>query len=40
VVKDAIETLKAEDGARAIAELSALGAGMITTEEALAKLEQ
>ncbi len=39
VVEDAIETLKSEDGARAIAELQALGAKMITTDQALAKLE-
>jgi nicotinamidase/pyrazinamidase len=35
VVKDAIETLKAEDGARAVAELQALGAKFITTDQAL-----
>jgi nicotinamidase/pyrazinamidase len=39
IVKDAIETLKAEDGARAIAELQSLGATFITTDEALAKLD-
>ena len=38
VVKDAIETLKAEDGARAEAELQALGAKFITTDQALALL--
>jgi nicotinamidase/pyrazinamidase len=38
VVKDAIETLKAEDGARAVAELQALGAKFITTDQALALL--
>jgi nicotinamidase/pyrazinamidase len=38
VVKDAIETLKAEDGARTVAELQALGARFITTAEALALL--
>ena len=38
VVKDAIETLKAEDGERSIAELKALGAKFITTEQALALL--
>ena len=37
VVKDAIETLKAEDGERTIAELSDLGAQFISTSEALAK---
>jgi len=36
VVEDAIETLKAEDGQRAVAELQALGAKFITTEHALA----
>jgi nicotinamidase/pyrazinamidase len=35
VVKDAIETLKAEDGAQAIAELSGMGAEFITTDDAL-----
>jgi nicotinamidase/pyrazinamidase len=38
VVEDAIETLKAEDGERTIAELKALGARFITTGEALALL--
>ena len=38
VVKDAIETLKAEDGERAIAELESLGATFITTDQALARL--
>jgi nicotinamidase/pyrazinamidase len=38
VVKDAIETLKAEDGERTIAELEALGAKFITTDQALALL--
>jgi len=38
VVKDAIETLKAEDGERTIAELEALGATFITTHQALARL--
>jgi nicotinamidase/pyrazinamidase len=38
VVKDAIETLKAEDGERTVQELKALGAKFITTEEALAQL--
>jgi nicotinamidase-related amidase len=40
VVKDAIETLKAEDGARTVAELRALGAKFITTDEALALLDR
>jgi nicotinamidase/pyrazinamidase len=35
VVKDAIETIKAEDGARTVAELQALGAKFITTDQAL-----
>jgi nicotinamidase/pyrazinamidase len=35
VVEDAIETLKAEDGARTVAELQALGAKFITTDQAL-----
>jgi nicotinamidase/pyrazinamidase len=38
VVKDAIETLNAEDGERAVAELQALGAKFITTDQALALL--
>jgi nicotinamidase/pyrazinamidase len=36
IVEDAIETLKAEDGARAIAELKQLGAKFISTNAALA----
>lgn len=39
VVKDAIETLKAEDGERTVAELQALGAKFITTDQALALLK-
>jgi nicotinamidase/pyrazinamidase len=35
VVQDAIETLKADDGKRAAAELQALGANFISTEQAL-----
>jgi nicotinamidase/pyrazinamidase len=38
VVQDAIETLKAEDGQRTVAELQALGARFITTDQALALL--
>ncbi len=38
VVRDAIETLDAAAGERTLAELKALGARMITTDEALAKL--
>lgn len=40
VVEDAIETLKAEDGRRAVTELKALGARFITTAEALALLDR
>jgi len=36
LVKDAIETLKAEDGRRALEELKSLGARLITTDEAIA----
>jgi nicotinamidase/pyrazinamidase len=36
VVQDAIETLKAEDGRRTVAELRALGAKFINTDQALA----
>jgi nicotinamidase/pyrazinamidase len=39
VVKDAIETLKADDGERTIAELKALGAKFITTDQALGRLD-
>jgi len=39
VVQDAIETLKPEDGQRTIAELRALGAKLVTTDQALALLE-
>ncbi len=35
VVQDAIETLNAEDGQRTVAELGALGAGFVTTDQAL-----
>ncbi len=38
VVKDAIETLKAEDGEHAVAELGALGARFVSTDQALAML--
>lgn len=38
VVKDAIETLDAAAGNKTIAELEALGARMITTDEALAEI--
>ena len=39
VVKDAIETLKAEDGQRTVAELQALGAEFITTAQALGRVK-
>jgi len=39
VVEDAIETLKAEDGQRTVAELQALGARFVTTDQALALLD-
>jgi nicotinamidase/pyrazinamidase len=39
VVKDAIETLKTEDGRRTVAELQSLGAKFITTDQALALLK-
>jgi nicotinamidase/pyrazinamidase len=39
VVKDAIETLKAEDAARTFAELTAMGARFIATDEALELLD-
>jgi nicotinamidase/pyrazinamidase len=38
VIKDAIETLKREDGESTIAELKRLGARLVTTEEALSAL--
>jgi nicotinamidase/pyrazinamidase len=39
IVKDAIETLKREDGERAVAELQALGGKFITTDQALKLLD-
>ena len=39
IVKDAIETLKAEEGRRTIAELKSLGARLISTDEAIAPLD-
>ena len=39
VVRDAIETLKSEDGNRTITELQALGAKFIDTEQALSLLD-
>jgi nicotinamidase/pyrazinamidase len=38
VVRDAIETLKAEDGERAVTELKASGARFVTTDQALEML--
>jgi len=40
LVKDAIETLKAEDGRRALEELQSLGARLITTDEAIAEVDR
>jgi nicotinamidase/pyrazinamidase len=39
LVSDAIETLKLEDGAKTITELTALGARLVTTDQALAALD-
>ena len=39
VVEDAIETVEAEEGARALDELDAMGAGLVTTDEAIQMLE-
>lgn len=39
VVQDAIETLKAEDGQHTVAELQALGARFISTDQALALVD-
>lgn len=40
LVQDAIETLRTEDGRKAIEELTALGARLVTTDEALGALGQ
>jgi len=40
LVRDAIETLNAEDGRKTIEELTSMGARLVTTEEALAAVEQ
>ncbi|MGB6431571.1 MAG: cysteine hydrolase family protein [Candidatus Acidiferrales bacterium] len=40
IVTDAIEALKPEDGRRTLAELTALGARLITTRDALALLDK
>jgi hypothetical protein len=39
LVRDAIETLNPEDGRAAIAELTSLGARLVTTDQALAALD-
>jgi len=39
LVRDAIETLKAEDGRKAIEELTSLGARLVTTDQALVSLD-
>jgi hypothetical protein len=38
VVRDAIETLKPEEGKKAIAEFKRLGARVITTDQALSAI--
>jgi nicotinamidase-related amidase len=38
VVRDAIETLKREDGEKAVAEFERLGARLITTDQALSAI--
>jgi nicotinamidase/pyrazinamidase len=40
LVSDAIETLQAEDSRKTLEELTSLGARLVTTEQALAALEQ
>jgi nicotinamidase/pyrazinamidase len=40
LVCDAIETLKPEEGEKTIAELTSMGARLVTTEQALAALDQ
>src|SRR6266853_1789055 len=40
LVRDAIETLNAEDGRKTIEELTSLGARLVTTQQALAALER
>ena len=40
IVKDAIETLKSEDGTATLAELERLGARLTTTDQALKALER
>jgi nicotinamidase/pyrazinamidase len=40
LVSDAMETLKAEDGAKTIEELKSLGARLVTTDQALTALER
>jgi nicotinamidase/pyrazinamidase len=38
IVRDAIESLKSDEGSRTLEELQGLGAGLITTDEALEKI--
>jgi nicotinamidase/pyrazinamidase len=40
VVEDAIETVNAEEGARALSELDAMGARLVTTDEAIRMVER
>ena len=40
IVKDAIETLNPDEGRRTIAELTALGARLVTTDEAVAAVRE
>src|SRR5882672_1934670 len=40
LVSDAIETLRAEDGRKTLEELTALGAWLVTTEQALSALDR
>jgi len=40
VVEDAIETVNAEEGARALSELDAMGARLVTTDEAVRMVER
>ena len=40
LIQDAIETLKPQDGAKTIEELTSLGARLVTTDQALSALDQ
>jgi len=40
LVRDAIETLKLEEGAKTIEELKSLGSRLVTTDQALAALDK